>query len=297
MTTEPIGFRSSVARWDQFWFCPTSPFPLATIRIAIGLLACVQFLQYLVAGSEWFGRDGLFNPETGLHFIGEGVEGTGSFFRWSILYSYPWLASTIAITGFASSLCLLLGLGSRIAPVIAWIALCNFHHRAPLLMSPHDFLMAAALIYLAIDTGRLQWSFRPAVLSGDPKTSTNLTIRLFQCHFGIWIAFSLASMLSIPVWWNGQAAWVLIRDHHGWFTLPSDWQSLGQGYTHLVVALQAAILFCMLQPTCHWLGRWMLYAFVLCILLLAGDWMYAASLFIYSLAVWPIRFITVRGTS
>jgi hypothetical protein len=297
MTNTPDGLRSTLVKWDEFWFLATSPFPLAMIRILIGVLACFQFLQYLVSGADWLGAQGFFDPETGLHFIGEGVEGTGSFYRWSFLYAQPWLASTLAAIGLIASLCLILGLGARIAPCIAWVSLCNFHHRAPLLVAPDDLLLSAALIYLIIDTGRLNWSVRPAIASGEPRVSANVVIRLFQCHFWIWIAFSLASMLSFPVWWNGQAAWILVQDRHGWLGLSNDWESTGLGLTHLVVALQGAILFCMLQPTCHWLGRWMLYAFLLLTLLLTGDWMYAASLLAYSLATWPISFRKTKGTS
>lgn len=296
MTNTPDGLRSTLVKWDEFWFRAASPFPLAMIRILIGVLACFQFLQYLVSGADWLGAQGFFDPETGLHFIGEGVEGTGSFYRWSFLYEQPWLASTLAAIGLIASLCLILGLGARIAPCIAWVSLCNFHHRAPLLVAPDDLLLSAALIYLMIDTGRLNWSVRPAIASGEPRVSVNVVIRLFQCHFWIWIAFSLASMLSFPVWWNGQAAWILVQDRHGWLGLSNDWESTGLGLTHLVVALQGAILFCMLQPTCHWLGRWMLYAFLLLTLLLTGDWMYAASLLAYSLATWPISFRKTQGT-
>jgi hypothetical protein len=207
------------------------------------------------------------------------------------------MAPAVAAIGFLASFALLLGIGSRIASIVAWLAVCTFHHRAPLLMDPHDILLAAALAYLMIDTGNVRWSIRPALVSGGPRLTCNLVIRLFQCHFWIWIAFSLASMLSFPVWWNGQAASVLVQDHHGWLSLPTDWHVIGQALTHFVVVLHVAILICMLQPACDWLGRWMLYALLTCMLLLIGDWMYAATLFGFSLTVWPIQFIKAQGTS
>lgn len=297
MTNKSQEAPNYLAGWDRFWFRPRTPDPLGVIRIVVGVIAFLQFVQVFASGWEWFGADGLFDSATGLHFIGDGVEGTGSEYRLSILYRHPNWITPIAIAGLAASLCMILGLGARIAPAVAWVALSTLSHRAPLLVATHELLLAAALLYLVIDSGRTQWGLKPAVSSGPPRISSNLVIRLFQCHAFIWIAFSLASMLSFPVWWNGQAAWVLIRDSHGWLTLPSDWQWVGQCVTHLVLILQAAILFCMLSPSCLWLGRWLLVAFIFSILIMTGDWMYAGILFAYSLAIWPIPFFPTKEAS
>jgi hypothetical protein len=78
--------------------------------------------------------------------------------------------------------------------------------------------------------------------------------------------------------------------------LPEGWQWLGQSMTHWVIATQAATLFLMIQAEFHWLGRWLFYLFLLAVLLLLGDWMYASILLVASFSTWPIRVPTKNLT-
>lgn len=281
-------WKESLLEWNRFWFTAGSPIEISIVRIAIGILTGIVFWQYLMSGSDWYGSSGWFDSEAGRYLIGDGVEGTGSFFRWSPLYRMPSLSPWVAIFGLLASLAMMLGLGARLAPLIAWIALGVFHHRAPFLTLLFEPLLLAVLVYLIIEPGRLVWTIKPGISSGEDRVSANLSIQLIRYHLWIWIAFSLASMLSHPEWWNGEAGWLLIEDRRGWLRLPEGWQSVGQFITHWVVAVQTALLASMLSSSCLWMGRWLLYLFAFTILLLLGDWMYASTLLAMSLAVWPI---------
>ena len=236
---------------------------------------------------DWYGPAGWFGPNTGRYFIGEGISGTGSAFRWSMLYSYPALVHAVSIIGIFASLAMLLGLGSRLSPLIAWGAMGMFHHRAPFLTLLHEPLLNASLVYLMIEPGRRTWTVRPGLASGTDRVSANIPIRLIMIHLWIWMAFSLASMLANDIWWTGEAGSLLIQTNGGSRVFPAEWPILSQFLAHFIITLQIAFLACMLQPTWRWMSRWLIYLFALCILLLLVDWMYAATLLAMSFAPWP----------
>jgi hypothetical protein len=262
---------------------------LANTRIVCGLIASLHFLFLLWTGNDWFGATGWFDVEAGRYLIGHTIEGTGSFYRWSFLYGTPEAVSAMAGIGLLAGLAMAAGLGARISPMLAWFCATTFHHRAPLLTQVYEPLLVSLLAYLMIDTGRLRWTFRPGWSDGNTRIGANIVSQLIRIHLWIWIAFSLACMLSNSIWWNGEAGWLLIREGRGGLRLDGNWQWLGQLLTHLVVLSHVAILFCMLHNSSLWLGRWVFYVLILAMLLLLGDWMYASVLLAASLIVWPIR--------
>jgi len=276
--------------WNCVWFTPAPPGLIASLRVACGLIALVHFVGLGLVGSTWVGEKGWLNSDAGLYLIGHEVEGTGSSYRWSVLFSRPQLTTLVSMVGIAGSAATVAGLGARLSPLIVWLCLGMFHHRAPLLALVYEPLLTALFAYLVIDPGRTTWTWRPGFCSGDARISVNLAAQLARCHFWIWIAFSLASMLAYPIWWDGEAGWLLLQRGPEWLRLGDGWQFVGQCLTHLVIASQAAILLFMTNPIWNGLGRWALGVFILCMLLLLGDWMYAAVLAAASLSAWPISF-------
>jgi hypothetical protein len=266
------------------WFIPSSPKTVSTIRILCGLIAAIHFLLLLSNGATWLGPKGWLNIESGRFLIGESVPGTGSSYRWSILFWYPEAIAWVAGAGLLASLAAVAGLGSRLSTFIVWLCLGTFHHRAPLLTLLHEPLLVAMFAYLTIDPGRNIWS-RPGFSSGTDRITSNVATRLIFCHLWIWIAFSLASMLASPLWWNGEAGVSLLQQGRGWLQLSEGWEWFGQIVTHLTITVQMVVLCCMLRSDCNWLSRWMLYLFIICMLLLLGDWLYASVLLAASLSI------------
>ncbi len=274
--------------WNTIWFTPRAPEALSETRIATGILAAVHFIALLIQGTEWIGPHGWLNVDAGRYLIGDAVEGTGGFYRWSILYWFPNAVQIVAAIGLFASITTMAGIGARLSPFLAWFCLSTFHQRAPTLTMIHEPLIVSLMAYLTIDPGRLSWTVHPGLASGQARIGVNVVLQLIRCHLWIWIAFSLTSMLANTIWWNGEAGWYLIQQSRGWLHLAKGCQWLGQVLTHLVIATQAALLFCMIHYACDRLGKWSLYLFLLTVLLLIGDWMYASVLFAASLAVWPV---------
>jgi hypothetical protein len=280
----------SARRWDRFWFSPRMPQQLDLVRLFGGLVAAILFMNYLATANEWIGPHGWLNAETTRYLIGDGIEGTGSGYRWSLLYGSPGFATLLAVVGVIASVLLASGIGSRVSPVVAWLTLAMFHHRTPMLVGLSEPLVASLLVYLAIDPGRIEWKWTPGLTEERERISANIALRLVQCHFGIWMAFSWMSMLSFPSWWNGEAGWELLNQRFGTPKVTDSYQWVGQFLTHLVIGLQLGILASLFSSHWRWLGRWMAYVFVASMLLLTADAMYAAVLLVFTLAVWPVSF-------
>jgi hypothetical protein len=274
--------------WNQFWFVPAGAERVALCRIAIGAVASLQFIGYLAFGGEWFGVDGWFDRDAGLYFIGAEVPGTGSEYRWSFLYTAPRLLTLIAGAGLIASIAMLLGIGSRLSPVIAWLALIQFHHRAPLLVATYEPLLSAMLAYMVVDTGRVAWTFKPGWYSGPPRISANLALRLVQCHLWFWIAFSSAHLLSNPAWWNGSAIGALIESGASVFAFEDRSHWLLQAATHCMWILPIVCAIGIVHPDSRSMARIPYHLWLVGIAALWGEVMYAICLFAFGMAIWPI---------
>jgi hypothetical protein len=273
--------------WSQTWFEATSAKRLVPIRVGIGILASIQFVMYLCYSYAWLGPVGMFPTDVSLHFIGDGLEELGSQYRWSVLFDYPSLVSMVSAIGLVAAIGLALGIGSRLAPAIAWLSLAQFHHRAPFLVELHEPILAILLLYLVIHPGSEGWMPRKGCQWQDRVFAT-ISLRLIQSHFWIWGAFVLASMISRSVWWNGDAGWILAQRSSAWLQLSEGMEWVGQLMTHLIVISLGCSLICLMQDKTRSVGQWVWLVFVLCVLLLTGQWMYAAVLLVWSQAYWPI---------
>ena len=137
------------------WFVAGSPKKTSLIRIICGFIAAIHFLLSFANGTHWFGPYGWLNVEAGRFLIGDSVPGTGSFYRWSLLFWYPQSSSWVAGAGLLASLAAIAGMGSRAATLTVWFCLGTFQNRAPLLSLLHEPLLVAMFAYLTIDPAEI----------------------------------------------------------------------------------------------------------------------------------------------
>lgn len=266
--------------WNDYWFTPRDAFEIARLRVAVSVVALVQFVVYFLFGAQWIGQDGLLNRDSGLYLIGNGVPGTGSEYRWSPLFAWDSSAAIqgVAIIGVLASLLLILGIGARVTGIVAWVALLCFQNRAPMLAIPSDPLLSASLFYLILDNGRLSWQLKPGFSDASSRVSCNLALRLLQVHLVLWIAFSCLSMLGNSVWWTGEAVPMLTGQGVGYLGSFDAKSWSGQLMTHAVIAIQVLAIGGMLSKSVPWLGGMAVICFATLVLLITADWMYAATL-------------------
>ncbi|MFM8215923.1 MAG: hypothetical protein ACKN82_14955, partial [Pirellula sp.] len=141
--------------WTRFWFHPVAKSSANPVRQLLSLLVGLLSLISMFWVPEWLSADGWLGLDAGRYFIGDGMPGTGSDYRWSLLFrwSTPSVATGICVIGLVASVLMFTGVAGRWAVLGAWACLITIHHRAPWLTLPSEVLASAALLYLAIEPG------------------------------------------------------------------------------------------------------------------------------------------------
>ncbi len=133
----------------------------------------------------------------------------------------------VLVHGLAVLIALLftLGIGTRVASVLAWVAALSYAHRNPPSLFGQDTILAILLLYLmigpagaALSVDRLvtRWRLRRLGLPETgpaPSASANLAIRLMQVHFCIIYLLSGLSKMQGAAWWNGTAIWQTLTNY------------------------------------------------------------------------------------
>lgn len=126
--------------WDRFWFSPTSVATLAVLRIAFGLIMVAWAIAIAPHALDFFSANGVLatHPATGT--------------RWGLLALFRSDAAVIAVLTllFVSAACLTAGYRTRIAAVVAWVALISLTRRNPFLFNAGDALLRNFALFLAL---------------------------------------------------------------------------------------------------------------------------------------------------
>lgn len=259
--TEPASFAQGLKQlpgtWNEFWFSPVSVASMSWVRQLFALSIAFQFVSYLLWVPQWLSGDGWLGSQAGRYLIGQGMPDTGSQYRWSILYFLfsPLAGQAVCVIGFLASVLMFLGLGHRIAPILAWACMMMVHHRAPWLTMPSEILMSAGLFYLAIEPGGSLLP-KPSLKGSADRYSVlaNIALRCLQIHWILWVGLSLASMLQQPVWWTGEAIGLLSEQGSGWLGKITRDAGLGQCISLVFLMLHALSLVCLCNRRLRSLG-------------------------------------------
>lgn len=281
-----------MTEWNRFWFRTDFEIHARAIRLGLGVATFATFLAHLLFANDWLGIEGWLNPTAGLYLVGQGIEGTGAEFRWSLFYSYPALLNPACWAGITASIAIGIGLAPRLAAAVAIAILVMLHHRAPLLIGRGEPLLVPLLLYsLLLPTKGSLFGSPP---KADPRRVTpmwrcelaTLGVRLMQVHFLIWILFSVTCMLGNEGWWTGEAVRQLLVDGQGW--IPVSWATvtLAEYLAHLVIQIQLAFLIAMMFPAYRMVGFVLLALFLVAALLVIGDWQYVIILAGASIPFW-----------
>jgi hypothetical protein len=260
------------------------------VRQFFALTIAFQFVSYLFWVPQWLSGDGWLGSQAGRYLIGQGMPDTGSQYRWSILYllTSPLAGQAVCVIGFLASVLMFLGIGHRIAPILAWVCMMMVHHRAPWLTMPSEILMSAGLFYLAIEPGESLLLKRSHKESADRySVLANIALRCLQIHWVLWVGLSLASMLQQSVWWNGEATGLLSEQGSGWFGKVSRSAELGQCIGLAFLMLHALSLVCLCNRRFRSLGVVFTILLGIGYILLTGDMLLGLIAGAYALAFVP----------
>lgn len=142
-------FAAVAAGWDRFWFAPAAPHTLALIRIFAGAMLFYTHAVWALDLEAFLGKHSWVSRDAN-QFL-SGGPGGGSY-AWSYLWYLEspaalWTAHIAAMIVFAA---LTLGVFTRVAAVLAWIATLAYCHRLQGALFGLDQVNAMLAMYLVV---------------------------------------------------------------------------------------------------------------------------------------------------
>ena len=149
----------------------------------------------------------------------------GTFSIW--VYLPDSAALILAIQGIflIAVICLILGFGTRIVTVLAWLGHVSYLHRGMVIYSGMDAILLMLLFYLCFAPAGTVWSLDAwrarrrekamgldAAATGSIPSSlaANIVIRLIQLHMCLIYFCAGTAKLQGPTWWNGTAVYLTL---------------------------------------------------------------------------------------
>ncbi len=135
--------RSHVRGWNEFFFKPQSPTPIALFRIFYGLLTIANLLMLRPEWLMWYGPRGFMTLET-MHQMT-----TGRRVNFFDLLPQTDLAINVFFWGFLLvAICLTAGYMTRFSSVAVYMCLLSIHARNPFILNSGDTLMRVTGFFL-----------------------------------------------------------------------------------------------------------------------------------------------------
>ena len=219
--------RTISTAWNEFWFAPCSPTPIALYRILLGLLAfsynCLLAPDLLM----WFSDRGLVSVKTAWEMYPSQID----------LFAPLPLGDGFMVAFFAlftiACLTLTLGLFTRVSAVVVWLGIISIRHRNPLLVTSGNIFLGIAAFYLifshagdALSLDRLR-RIRKGTESGPPPLKPPWAQRLIQVQLATLYFWTFYWKAQGPPWVDGTAVYYVTRLEEFWrFRIPYLFQHL-----------------------------------------------------------------------
>ncbi len=225
--------------WNRFWFDPVPTSTLALVRIAYGLvlLAWCGFMSFdLVA---FFSGSGVLPERLALPWT------------WSLLEAFPSDLALFILFALlvVAAACVLVGWHTRLAAVVAFVALVSFERRNLVVLNGADILLRLFALYLALAPAGASFSLDRWRHHRDrfwefPARSP-WPLRLVQLQLSVLYLSTVWLKLQGTTWRDGTAvsyAWrvaeVIRFDLPAWLTSSAPVMALA---TYLTLAVEVAL--------------------------------------------------------
>jgi Vitamin K-dependent gamma-carboxylase len=195
-------------RWGRFWFEPQSTATLAVVRILFGLVALEWSISLLPDLRTFFSSGGVLPRQPVLN-----VPGVWAPLSLSSSFGIE-LVVYIAIV--AAALCLILGVGTRLASAIVWLGLLAFTRRNPYVFNSGDAYLRVVAFYLALTPAGAalsirQWLRHRSEFWVFPQRSL-WGLRLLQVQVSIvYLSAFWDKLRAGPLWNDGTAISYVLR--------------------------------------------------------------------------------------
>jgi hypothetical protein len=198
--------------WNRFWYWPSDALPLGILRAVTGLFALYWLISFTPDLVRFFGPTGLLPADAVAEF-----RGTWFGFSYLNLMSSPGELMGVHWAGVLVLLAFTLGIYARISAILALIVVLSYMHRAPMITSQFEPVLAMVMFYLCLGPcgdfcsidAWLAKRKQPQPLPSKHKTSATVVLRLLQVHLAL-IYFSMAlAKMGGDAWISGEATWWL----------------------------------------------------------------------------------------
>ncbi|MEM6329146.1 MAG: HTTM domain-containing protein [Planctomycetota bacterium] len=262
-------WRDAWRAWDAFLFSPVDPAPLCLIRVLAGAMLLYTHAIWSRDLGAFFGPDG-FLPIEIANAVNESWFIEPGNPRWTFSYFWflgdGWLLRVIHGANLVVFFCLMVGLFSRTAAVLAFVSAVSYATRvSPGAFFGLDKINCLLAMYLMLGPCGARYSLdrlwalrRGAAAEAPPSTAANVALRMIQMHMCVVYLFSGLGKLQGEMWWNGIATWVSVASTE-YRSLDMSWLAgnlrLVDFLTHATVALE--LFYCCLVWN-RWTRPWVL---------------------------------------
>ncbi len=199
--------------WNEFFFKPQSPLPIAVFRILYGLLVLQCLIIQLLPDFEfWYGEKGIVLGTTSVtHFWRQPTFDLFSITGGSPLGLQIFLGCTIL-----AAVCLTIGLATRYSAIFVFLAFVSMHAHDPMNINGGDCFIRIAAFYLAISyAGEAlsvdRWLAKKFGSDEGPKEYWPWAQRMLQIQVAIVYWQTSAAKLSGAQWLDGHAIYYATR--------------------------------------------------------------------------------------
>lgn len=189
----------ATAAWDRFFFTPVSTSTVALVRIAFGVVLLGWTLSV--------------GPDVRTFFSGQGLLAAPPSRRWTVGLLHVLPSDTVVVglwvVLLVAALAMIVGLGSRVASVVAFVALLSFQRRNPWVLNSGDLLLRHLAFFLMFaPTGAAlsldRW-LRHREAFWDHPSRAAWPLRLIQLQLAIGYFFAVWAKVQGSTWNQGTA--------------------------------------------------------------------------------------------
>jgi hypothetical protein len=197
---------------DSWMFGYGSTHTMAVLRILYGTLAFINFARILPSFGDWLTETGFIPAEASRQMFSEGP-------RINVFSVSTDARVTLGLYLFfmVCSVCVALGLFSRITTVLLAIGLISFHHRTGPILHGGDTMLRQMAIYVACMASGNVWSLDRliALKRGLPdpalKSASAWPVRLATLQIAIVYFTTVWHKWNGDYWRDGTAVWYPLR--------------------------------------------------------------------------------------
>lgn len=194
--------KALIYAWNEFFFRPQSPTPIALFRILYGALVMADLMLLKGDWLAWFGPKGWISPQT-MHILEPGTR----INLFSLMPQTDFAVETFFWIFLAFTALLMIGLFTRLSSIAVFVCLCSMHERLTVITHSGDTLMRVIGFFLM---------FAPA----GAAFSVDRLIRIWRGKEGLeirprspWaqrmIQYQVALLYFVAFWWKSAGeTWV-----------------------------------------------------------------------------------------